>query len=346
MPGRSFSSPTGYRYGFNGMESDYEIKNSGGTSYTAEYWEYDSRLGRRWNVDPVNKPWQSCYSAFANNPIFFVDPEGNNEWHPEDDGSGKGTQKLVADEGDLDANTGKVDQDKLKDYLKQTVGDKNYTTEQFDSWISSAECDYASSDCHSSSVSLTSANGQFDNLVGKYLANKAQSDPSWGVTNYKGDNCSPTTFNRVDQSIEFVYGKDYLGKLSTSNPIYNAWQGNSTSGYSSAELYGPGVANKAGFGTLLTKDDIIAGTMKTGAIISLDQRPGLNGQSVSWHAAIFLNYNYDAQGGITGFNYWHHWTYHSGTLKNAYQETSTFNFNNGGKYTSKGYKPMTGLNFR
>lgn len=35
-----------YRYGFNGQERDDEIKGAG-NSYTAEYWEYDSRTGRR-----------------------------------------------------------------------------------------------------------------------------------------------------------------------------------------------------------------------------------------------------------------------------------------------------------
>ena len=41
----------GYRYGFQNQEKDDEIKGEG-ISYTAEYWEYDSRLGRRWNLDP------------------------------------------------------------------------------------------------------------------------------------------------------------------------------------------------------------------------------------------------------------------------------------------------------
>lgn len=44
--------------------------------YTAAFWEYDARLGRRWNVDPMTYPWQSSYAAFNNNPIIFVDPLG------------------------------------------------------------------------------------------------------------------------------------------------------------------------------------------------------------------------------------------------------------------------------
>jgi len=65
-----------YRYGFNGMEKDDEITGSSGTHYTAEHWQYDSRLGRRWNVDPVYKLHESPYACFANNPIGFIDHNG------------------------------------------------------------------------------------------------------------------------------------------------------------------------------------------------------------------------------------------------------------------------------
>ena len=76
MPGRSFSANS-YRYGgAGGQEMDNEIYGSAGTSYTAEYWQYDSRLMRRWNVDPMTYPWQSSYAAFNNNPIYFIDPLG------------------------------------------------------------------------------------------------------------------------------------------------------------------------------------------------------------------------------------------------------------------------------
>ena len=76
MPGRSFNAGT-YRYGgAGGQEMDNEIYGSSGTSYTAEYWQYDSRLLRRWNPDPITFPWQSTYATFNNNPIVFTDPFG------------------------------------------------------------------------------------------------------------------------------------------------------------------------------------------------------------------------------------------------------------------------------
>ena len=74
MPGRTFNSSE-YRYGFNGMEKDDEIAGRG-NSYTAEFWQYDSRLGRRWNIDPITYASQSPYASFNNNPIFFSDPSG------------------------------------------------------------------------------------------------------------------------------------------------------------------------------------------------------------------------------------------------------------------------------
>jgi len=66
-----------YRFGFNGQEKDNEIYGDG-NCYTADYWQYDPRLGRRWNVDPMTGsfPHQSPYCAFDNNPIYYTDPTG------------------------------------------------------------------------------------------------------------------------------------------------------------------------------------------------------------------------------------------------------------------------------
>ncbi|MFW5721486.1 MAG: hypothetical protein ACOCWW_03810 [Bacteroidota bacterium] len=69
-----------YRFGFNGMEKDPEITGEQGSHYTAAFWEYDTRIGRRWNVDPVDKPWESSYAAFSNNPIVMVDPKGDDDY--------------------------------------------------------------------------------------------------------------------------------------------------------------------------------------------------------------------------------------------------------------------------
>ena len=74
---RSYSAGSGFRFGFNTQEKDKEIYNNNET-YNATFWEYDGRLGRRWNVDPMTAdyPWQSTYSSFNNNPIYFSDQNG------------------------------------------------------------------------------------------------------------------------------------------------------------------------------------------------------------------------------------------------------------------------------
>ena len=73
---RSYSAGSGFRFGFNTQEKDKEIYSNNET-YTATFWEYDGRLGRRWNVDPKPKKSLSIYCAFSNNPIYYCDPFGD-----------------------------------------------------------------------------------------------------------------------------------------------------------------------------------------------------------------------------------------------------------------------------
>ena len=72
---KSLSQQGDYRFGFQGQEKDNEIKGEG-NSYTAQFWQYDSRLGRRWNIDPIVKPWESSYVVFFGNPVSIIDPLG------------------------------------------------------------------------------------------------------------------------------------------------------------------------------------------------------------------------------------------------------------------------------
>ena len=77
MPGRKYQQgSSSYRYSINGQEKETEL-NENITS--AEYWEYDSRLGRRWNVDPKQKVWESPYACFSNNPIINIDIHGDSD---------------------------------------------------------------------------------------------------------------------------------------------------------------------------------------------------------------------------------------------------------------------------
>lgn len=72
MPGRTFNR-NAYPAGMNGQLKDDEIFTG---AYTAEFWEYDSRIGRRWETDPIVKPWESPYACFYNNPVVFSDYYG------------------------------------------------------------------------------------------------------------------------------------------------------------------------------------------------------------------------------------------------------------------------------
>ena len=77
LQGRKFSAVnSSYRYGFNGQEKDNEVYGTGNLN-TAEYWEYDSRIGRRWNTDPKQRVEESPYLCFRGNPIFLSDPLGD-----------------------------------------------------------------------------------------------------------------------------------------------------------------------------------------------------------------------------------------------------------------------------
>lgn len=77
MTGRFWSSVT-YRFGFNGQEKDDEIYGEKNAT-TAEFWEYDTRLGRRWNLDPKPQILISDYACFGDNPISFSDILGDSK---------------------------------------------------------------------------------------------------------------------------------------------------------------------------------------------------------------------------------------------------------------------------
>lgn len=74
--GRAWSLGSEYRYGFNGQEQDDAVYGNG-NSNTAEFWQYDTRLGRRWNTDPKPIFGISPYSVLKGNPLANVDFYGD-----------------------------------------------------------------------------------------------------------------------------------------------------------------------------------------------------------------------------------------------------------------------------
>jgi hypothetical protein len=77
-----------YSFRFNGQEQDNEISGTGNIM-TAEFWMYDGRLGRRWNVDPKPQIYLSDYSVMGDNPILFLDRLGDAKQSRHLDGDGK-----------------------------------------------------------------------------------------------------------------------------------------------------------------------------------------------------------------------------------------------------------------
>ncbi len=75
MPGRTLSSAD-YRYGYNTQERVDEIAGEG-NHYTAEYWEYDPRAARRWNLDPRPVVGLTPSGTFQSNPIVAADIFGD-----------------------------------------------------------------------------------------------------------------------------------------------------------------------------------------------------------------------------------------------------------------------------
>lgn len=104
-----------------------EVKGLG-NSYTARFWEYDTRIGRRWNQDPKPNPSISNYAAFANNPIWFKDPLGDtiivNSNTKNKDGSAYTMFKL--DNGKKDLLTQTYDQFKNTGVQWYAKDEKNY----------------------------------------------------------------------------------------------------------------------------------------------------------------------------------------------------------------------------
>ena len=75
LPNRHGNS-SDYRYGFNGMEKDDEVKGEG-NSYTTYFRQYDPRVARWLTKDPLGVAWESPYASFRNNPIIYDDPDGD-----------------------------------------------------------------------------------------------------------------------------------------------------------------------------------------------------------------------------------------------------------------------------
>ena len=78
MPGRSYQSSIGYRYGFNGKENDKETVGTGDGTQDYGMRIYNQALGKFFSVDPLTKkyPMLSPYQFANNTPIWAKDLDG------------------------------------------------------------------------------------------------------------------------------------------------------------------------------------------------------------------------------------------------------------------------------
>ena len=76
-PQSSRSANGGYRYFFNGQESDNEVYGDGAL-HAFEYRMHDTRTGRFWGVDPLAKdyPMLTPFQFASCSPILLVDVDG------------------------------------------------------------------------------------------------------------------------------------------------------------------------------------------------------------------------------------------------------------------------------
>lgn len=103
MPGRNWSNEE-YRFGFNGMEKDNEIKGEGNSlDFGARI--YDSRLGRWMSLDPamMDFPTESHYIYCSDNPVIYSDPDGKKKiithvWIDQTSGAETRVSVVVSDE--------------------------------------------------------------------------------------------------------------------------------------------------------------------------------------------------------------------------------------------------------
>jgi hypothetical protein len=206
MPSHSFSASS-YRYGFNGQEKDDEVAGAGNIN-TAMYWEYDNRLGRRWNIDPEPYPFMSDYSCFANNPILLPDPLGNRVKYGSD-GSTKAEKRRIKDQ--------------IREERKNNSG--------FDAEFRAHKKDKDITYQYEDKRSFINKDGENIAVTGATIHDRVMDDPhsvndktrivAWNITHIK-----------LPKSIEFVNSESYMQTTEQTQASQNAMEMNIDRTYS------------------------------------------------------------------------------------------------------------------
>jgi YD repeat-containing protein len=194
LEGRTDESESQYRYGFNGQEKETEI--TGTAAHTsAEFWMHDSRLGRRWDLDPRPNSNFSPYSSFQLNPIFYFDAKGDTVG------------------GDLDSyNT-------VKDYCKNAADELGKSSEGIKKQISTAPTTGASINVLKNELNrMEVEKSEFNSILEEYKALEESTEYYEIIVRDQGEltegSGGSTGFNSNTCHVEVV--------ISSTMPIFEA----------------------------------------------------------------------------------------------------------------------------
>ena len=126
----NFQSAEPHLFAFNGQEKDDEVSGAGNTN-TAMFWEYDTRSGRRWNLDPKPQISISDYACLGDNPIRSNDPLGDILDVTND--SGKKDVKSLTNKG----NDKYINFDKVGNNYRTKLDFGNLTQDKIDNILNS-----------------------------------------------------------------------------------------------------------------------------------------------------------------------------------------------------------------
>jgi RHS repeat-associated protein len=107
-----------YRYQFNGMEADNEVKGAG-NSYNFGARMYDPRVGRWLSRDARERDYVpiSPYAFGLNNPIYFIDPDGNTIY------DSKGNEVIINENSDGTISVSNTEDKALVNLIQDTWSD-------------------------------------------------------------------------------------------------------------------------------------------------------------------------------------------------------------------------------
>ena len=218
-----------YRFGFNGQEKDDEVAGAGNTN-TAMFWEYDTRLGRRWNLDPKSNPSISDYACFGNNPIFMNDVLGDStRYYYKGDLlfiSNDNLRNAVVDLSHLDASD--VQLQIIKNTAQSHNLDKEYNSDEFNKKVRSIGVKYYTDD-YEKFFDENHGKKNKDGLIaerGFYLKFNKETFEMEMVPNViieaQGDTKSTANYLTFGVDPDIKTGKPYEGPYDTHGHIHNS----------------------------------------------------------------------------------------------------------------------------